>query len=345
MPPITETDVDDTVVADREATAAPAEDSTPEIRPGADVAQPYGPDDFASLTDEETEALGLNLETGEPKEPEPATAAPDTEAAPEKAESADPDPVPAETTPESAPAPEAEAPPPSLASFDNELNDLKAKVADLQNKLKDGDIEDDDFFTQSGELTTAIAQATADRAVAEQKVTAFTERWEREVGSYFEKYPSLKDDAQIQAFDARVREVTGSPDPAIQGLPMAKKLQMAHARLHADADFLGLDVPDWRAGTPPPDPVPTPATDPDPAPAAQPAPAEDAVKPPNPDAATPEPPKTVATIPAAAATPPGDGKFGAFLSVLSGTDSDAIEAALANMSDEERDMYASMDHD
>lgn len=197
-------------------------------------------------------------------------------------------------------------------------------------KWRDGDLTDDELQ----EAIDAAEQAKEDarqQAIAAKEQEAQAEAFERRKATFIETaktylnddYPDLKSTAHIARFDRHVRFVTTSEEYA--GMNDRQLLEAAHRLYISECEVLGIKAPPIKtsnakaAATPP------------------------AAAQPQPKAKPPVVP-TLARVPAAAANPASDGKFGALQARLDAcTTADEAERLMASLSPEEREAFASAD--
>lgn len=318
-------------ITDTTPDADKAADTPPE--PKAPDDEPWTEEDFGILTEEERAALALDDDgRGEDDAAEgESDDADETEAAQvaeEEAGEEEPQSEPAEAT-----ADDARTPPPvDLKSYDDQLEKARQDKEDLWTKYQDGEIGDDEYREQVGQIEETERQAVAERAVAEENARRALEGWKKSVTGYAKEVPQLFEEAHLDRWDYHVRAVTR--DPAYDDLTDRQKLMLAHANYANEARVRGLDVP----------PVPGQEA-PTPEAAAQSRPEADerpdgVPETPTPTAPKREAPKTLRTMPASDIPAPAESRF-AHLDALMG-DPDRFEAALAQLSDEDREIYASM---
>lgn len=231
-----------------------------------------------------------------------------------------PDPEP---EPEPEPQQQQKAPEPRIntAELDQTIADLRKQDDAYLDQYDDGDLTREELAEKRAELQKQIDNATAQKAIAADRAERELEQWKGSVNSYFKEYPGLKDDKVIEAFDAEVRAVTGSR--AYANLSYDQQLKLAHKRLAASAEDIGIEVPELK-GAKKADPKPQ---------------KEQKSDPKGDDMRTP--PKTLAKVPASDVTGSNDGQYAALERIMQYGTPDEVEEALAKMSPEERDRYAS----
>lgn len=288
------------------------------------------------LTDEEREALGVGDD--DDGDPDPAEEDPDGEAD-EPAQPEDD----AAATNETAynRATEEDAPPQSADLSDDDISqidaDIKAQRAALREKWRDGDLTDQEFDDQDDALAasreSAIAAAREQKAqqAEEQAREALQSALIEEARALVAKHPDFLANGKehLMGLDRHVRAVAESPRYA--GMS-AKDMMGAAMRLYvAEGEAMGFEVPGAADFAKPARP------------AARNKQQKAQQEAPKPKTAKPEPPKTLARVPAAATNSTVDGKWGALQHIMKTGTVDEQERAMASLSDEEREIFASMD--
>lgn len=297
-------------------------------------------DDNDLLTDEERAAM--NAEEGEEIDGSAALSDEGTQewidngwGASDMSAGADPapqdDPAPAETEtagqPDPAPQQQDSAPPVDLSQFDSQLDELRTQEQALLDQYDDGDLTREQFEEQRRALSDQANQLIEERAIAKQQVETENRRWQDAIGEYRSEYAALFDDKVVAAFDAEVRAVTSNP--ALSSKSFAQQLEIAHKRLLTTADAYGLGdaVPQLKGQEPAPQRRQT----------QQQQPSRDVR---GDDLRTPPP--TLANIPASDITDAGDSRYASLQRVIDNGSPEEAEAALAQLSPEERDRFSSM---
>jgi transposase len=235
--------------------------------------------------------------------------------------------------PEKAAEPDAAAPQPrdpkqvQTPQHDAQMKDLRDKRTDLFQKFNDGEIDEQEFAEQEGEIQTQAESIIEERATYRQRVAAEETQWDNAVASYFKAFPDLKaDQAVMSALDAEVKDVTSNP--AYSKLSFEQQLSLAHRRLEATAEDLGLsNVPPSKK-----------AAKKDPAPQQK-----KAAKKEEDGKELHTPPQTLARVPASKVSDEGDSKFAYLQRMMNDRNAhpDDIEAEIAKLSDAERDEFSS----
>lgn len=310
-------------------------------------------DDDSSLTPEEIEAIGLgdlldddgNLvlaDEATATEGEAANAA-DTSATGEDDEGTAADggaPAPADMA-SAAPGEAAEeeedvgapppAPPPDVSTERARIAAADAEKDALFDKYDAGNLTSEEYKRQTRAIDERVRADIATVGRADDVKAQITQSWNSEVARYFDRYPELTDDRHVSLFDNAVKLIGQRMNP---DTTFRQVLIRAHALYESNARALGLE-PVARSG-PPIKPATTPAAK---------AEAEPAVKP----QATPRKtarevaPKTVRSIPAADNPAVVDGRYGQLEQLAQGDDPVAFEEALARLSPEEQEEFASLD--
>lgn len=246
-------------------------------------------------------------------------------------EEGDDDPAPQEEEPapqeEEEPAPQEQEraqPRVSTTELDKQLADLRTQDDELLDQYDDGDLTREELSAKRAELQQQADQLTAQKAIEADRAEQEMKQWKSSVGSYLKEYPGLKDDKVIEAFDAEVRAVTSSR--AYADMSYQQQLALAHKRLAATSEDIGLDVPPLKGAKkkdPEPDPKPQRKSD---------AKGDDLGG----------VPRTLAKVPASDRTDEDGGQYAALDRIMQRGTPDEVEAALSRLSDEERDRYASM---
>ena len=276
------------------------------------------------LTDEELAALDEagedEVEEDEPgSEPEPVTE--------QTAEAED------DTAQDPAPQAQSQSFELTQEQIDQINEASKAARQEALDKWRDGDLTDE-------ELQEAID--AADQAKEQARLDALDEARQREDDQAFEvrkasfvedartyltkDYPDLAKPEHLAEFDRHVRSVTASA--RFEGKSNREMLEAAHRLYAAEAEVLGIAVPALKGAAKS---------------AAKPAPkaTEPAKKP------KPEVVPTLARVPAAATNSAADGKWGSvaarYAEAERNGDVDGMERIMKNLSDEEREAFASMD--
>lgn len=268
-------------------------------------------DGSASLSDDDAEAW---KRSGWNEEAEEADGGAEDEGEEEGGEET----APAEAEPE--PEPKQPEPRASMSELDAELKKLSDQEEELFDAYDDGDISREELAEKRRELQAQAQEITTQRAREQERHEQELRVWKGDVGAYLKAHPGLRDDAVIEAFDAEVRSVTSNP--AFRSLSNAQQLAVAHKRLAAAAEDLGIEVPPLKK-------------------AAERKAAEKGEDPKGDDLR--KAPRTLAKVPASDMTSTDDGKYAALDRLRDGPDPERYEAALAQLSPEERDRYASLD--
>lgn len=216
--------------------------------------------------------------------------------------------------------------PVDLTAYDQRLQEFRSKEKELFDQYDDGDLSREEFESQRQELAQQETEIIEQRAIAKQQQADESNRWNSAVNDYFKEYAGLKDDKIISAFDAEVRAVTSNP--VLANKSFSEQLEIAHKRLLTTAGDYGLkDVPQLKG------------QEPDPAPQQQQAqtPARDVRG----DDLRNAPP-TLARVPASDMTDAGDSQYAALQRIIDNGSPEEAEAAMAQLSPEERDRFASM---
>ncbi|WP_104019121.1 hypothetical protein [Roseovarius nitratireducens] len=216
--------------------------------------------------------------------------------------------------------------PVDTSQYDSEIDGLRQQEQALLDKYDDGDLSRDELREQQAALQEKIDSAVEGRAIARKQLADETEQWNDAVSKYLTDYEGLKSEGVIAAFDAEVRAVTSNP--ALANRSFKEQLAIAHRRLVSTADDLGLkDVPPIKGQEPAPQPQPQPQQ-------------QRATDPRGDDLRTP--PKTLARVPASDMSDTGDSKYAALQRVVDTGKPEEVERAMAQLSDEERDIFSSM---
>jgi chemotaxis protein histidine kinase CheA len=236
--------------------------------------------------------------------------------------------------PEAEPAtPQAQSQPEQLpnvdmAQLDQQIGAFKTQRQDLLDQFDDGDLTGAELNEALEGLEQQADEIKSQRAVAQSQIDAVADNWKSSVTDYLTQHEGLKAEGVLQRFDHAVRYVTGNPGNA--NLTYEQQLEKAHRQLL----FEGTE------GVPQLDPVPKPTPTPkkDGGEEAKPAAAAD----PKPPMRTPPP--TLNSIPASEVGATGsDSPYAQLEALVETGDSDAIEAAMARLTPEQRDEFASMD--
>lgn len=130
----------------------------------------------------------------------------------------------------------------------------------------DGEISYDDYLARLKALTAEAAKAATVKAIAESRRDAVETEWKGAVASFQKANPEVwADQAVLERFDARVREVSREGSPWANQ-PFARQLEVAHRLLLTDAELLGLKIapkapPGAKLGTIPPTLARVPASE------------------------------------------------------------------------------------
>lgn len=290
-------------------------------------------DDF--LTDEERAALEddsdeIEEQDGGDAEEAQADDSDDTEAdqggeVDERAAAGDDD---AEQVDDKADQVDSPAPQVDLAALDEQIATLKSDRKALIEQYDDGDLTNDELEEKLGELDEQSSDLIGQRAVAQHAAQQEEAQWMGAVKGYLGQHPGLKDsDDVLVAFDKAVRSVTGNSLYA--SLSYEQQLSAAHELLELQARHAGLKgVPPAKAEKQ--------AEEPKPAHKAK----QQEAQPDRPDMRTP--PKTLAHASASDISGKNDSPMAALQSLIDSGDSDAIEAAMMKMTEEQRDEFSSM---
>lgn len=210
---------------------------------------------------------------------------------------------------------------PDMASITQKVKEIEAEESDLIAKYEDGDLDDDEFRTKIADIRSRYGDAVADQKIAARQVEDFNAQWGGAVNAYRENNPGIWDDkATLTAFDAEVRAITGSG--SFDHLSFQKQLELAHRRLASSADLLGLKVPPLNGASKPSETASRKAPE-----------GEDLGG----------APRTLKDVPQSDMDPGQGGEFAELdRLVQTESDPDVIEAALAKLTPEQRERYASM---
>lgn len=185
---------------------------------------------------------------------------------------------------------------------------------------------------EEGQTTSEDFQAALD-AVDDQA------KWDREVWTYIAENKGLAEEGHAYTFSEAVKRVGN--DEASDKLSYRQVLEKAHDLYIGAAAVAGL-TPVPKAGAEPVAPKPSaPVKAEQPKPEAA-KPAADAM----PKKATtprPPPPTTIARIPAAEDSLVVDGRYGQLALLAEGDDPEALEAALAKLTPDQQEEFASLD--
>ncbi|SDX73777.1 hypothetical protein [Roseicitreum antarcticum] len=282
------------------------------------------------LSDEELAALNDDEDDDEGDDDPDAEAAGE-EDQPEAEDTAKAD-VDAEQEADEGPDATAQAQPAQVELTAQQLADIKAaekaaRTAAME-KWKDGELTDDELDSEweaAAEAAHAKTQEIQNQHVqqkAQQDWDQVVETFHNDARSYLTGNPDLKKPEHIAEFDRHVKAVTASP--RYDNMTNTQKLAAAHKLYLAEAETLGFEAPPL---------VKAPA--PNPKPAAVPAPKRAAKR--------PEIVPTLNKIPAAASNSEADGKYGQLEALMDTGTPEQIEAAMARLSPDEREAFASMD--
>ncbi|WP_333826861.1 hypothetical protein [Pararhodobacter sp.] len=309
-----------------------ADDDTPDDAPVATKASVL--DDMEDheehlkglLSDEELAALEDDGDDdgdegeGDPEEGDDDGAEPQG-AAPEADEPARPE-------AQAAPPPAAiELTPEQIAEIETAHEAAEAKALE---DWRDGELTDAELQAQLKAIRAETAQKHRDAmdAIAEEREAT---EWQKVVDTfhadaraYIADHPGLEKPEALADFDRHVRLVTGNA--RFEGRSNVEKLAAAHRLYIAEAKELGLKAPPMKAAKKPAEAEPEPE-------AAKPA----ARKP------KPEVVPTLGRVPAAATNSASDGKWGQLQTIMDRGTPEEVERAMAGLSDEEREAFASAD--
>jgi hypothetical protein len=217
---------------------------------------------------------------------------------------------------------EPEQPRVSTSELDKQLSDLRKQDDELLDQYDDGDLTREELAAARAELQSKADDLTSSKALEMARAEQEMKAWKASVGGYLKEYPGLKDDKVIEAFDAEVRAVTSSR--AYASMTYEQQLALAHKRLAATGEDIGLDVPPLK-GRKQADPDPKPGKKSE-------AKGEDLGG----------VPKTLARVPASDRTDEDGGKYSALQKIVDRGTPDEIEEALGRLSEEERNRFSSM---
>lgn len=214
-----------------------------------------------------------------------------------------------------APATPAVQAPVDIAALNEQLASFKTQRDELTSSYDDGDLTAEEYRQKLDELDEQKSEVQGKKAIAEDQANRTTAAWNQDVSGYLKEYPGLKADGALQTFDRFV----SFADEAFPKLTNAEILAKAHQMLLNEAAGLGLkDIPAIKGKTP--QPKPTPPVDP-----------------------MRVPPMTLKDTSATELSGGNDSPLAALQKLVEEGTSDEIEAAMARLSPEERDLFASTD--
>lgn len=300
-------------------------------------------DDDSTLTPEEIAAIGMgdaldaegNVVAADPapaettedasEDAEGDAEAPEAEEAPAADDPALTAPETTEAAPPPAAAPRVEIP--DVSEAQARLARVEEAKEALFDRYDEGQISRDDYKAEIKRIEAEAAtdmQAVAWATRAQEDESA---RWTTSVRSYFDRYPGLADEGQVELFDNAVRLISRSDQAAT--MTNEQILAAAHKVYVGNAQALGL--------------TPVALAAPAGAAASQP-PAKETAAPAKLKAPKPQDvaPRTLRDIPAAESPMVNDGTYGHLEELAQGDDPDAYERALARLSPEQQEEFASM---
>lgn len=276
------------------------------------------------LSDEELAALEGDDEDADEGDDDTAGGAAEDEAAAAQAE----EPAPVAQQPEPAPAPASfELTPEEKARIETEHETAEEKALE---DWRDGELTDDELKARMREIRTESEQkrqAAVEAKALEQEEAEWSkvvEVFHTDARDYIAQHPGLEAAETLAEFDRHVRAVTGNA--RFDGMSNAQKLAAAHRLLLAEAEILQIDVPKMQGGG---KKKAEAKAEPEPAP--------------KPKKAKPDVVPTLGRVPAAATNTASDGKWGNLATIMERGTPAEIEKAMAGLSEEEREAFASMD--
>lgn len=326
--------------------------TTPAAEPTEQAVAPL-PEDTAEdtdaldlLTDEERAAWhaeeGAEINGSASIEPDPAAWASSGWGKPEpKAEEPAPEPEPAAQADGEKPEPAAAedqpaaaedtAPPvpddlPDYNEVHAKLSENTNKIKELRDSYKDGDLTDAEFDERMDALTAERDAVTADKARIDAYTAELDRAWKQTAREFVTERGFAGNTQAVGLLNNEVKLL--SQDPAFARLSDRKILEAAHRSLVVKAEVLGHAD----AVPPLPDAAPKAAPKAEDAPAPAPAPAADPMR---------QPPKTLRDVPSSDVAAVDDGRFAALERLMQSDDPEVVENALAQMSEDERDRFAS----
>lgn len=256
-------------------------------------------EEIAAMEEELGEDTGVEAEADDADEVEEEQDAAEDDAADEVVEPEAEDAAAPEAKPEPEPAQVVEAMP-------SALDKLEADLADVKKQFDDGDISIDEYIDAKSALERKIVKAELKAEMAQE---AASKSWGQSQEEFLGKHEYLRDEVIYGAFAMQVNKLLADPKSA----SMTDEALLAAAKAKVDSAF----------GRKPGEPEPPKGE----------SPIRKAKK----DAAdTSKTPITLQGIPAAAPADDVDGNRFAYLDRLTG---EAYEAAIAKLSDEDRNRW------